>query len=191
VEVIDPEPGTPFPILNLIGGKWTSFRAFSEQVTDRVLDFLGVHRLLTTENTPIGGGVNYPKNGQTETMWVHERAVEYDMDTARMRTLFERYGTHAEKFASFITAGDDSPLSSRPEYSKREVIYIAQKEIIIHLDDFVLRRSMLGKLGMVDRDVLVELADIIGEELAWDAQRRESEIQRTVAIFTDEHRVIL
>jgi glycerol-3-phosphate dehydrogenase len=26
-----------FPVYSLVGGKWTSFRAFSEQVTDKVL----------------------------------------------------------------------------------------------------------------------------------------------------------
>lgn len=44
------------PVLSLVGGKWTSFRAFSAQVTDRVLSHLGTHRKLDTASLPIGAG---------------------------------------------------------------------------------------------------------------------------------------
>ncbi|HTX90736.1 MAG TPA: glycerol-3-phosphate dehydrogenase/oxidase [Anaerolineales bacterium] len=44
------------PIYSLIGGKWTSFRAFSEQVTDRALAFLGLERKADTKDLPIGRG---------------------------------------------------------------------------------------------------------------------------------------
>ena len=37
----EPEPGRPFPILSLVGGKWTTFRGFAEEVTDTVLERLG------------------------------------------------------------------------------------------------------------------------------------------------------
>ncbi|MFK7805857.1 MAG: glycerol-3-phosphate dehydrogenase/oxidase, partial [Anaerolineae bacterium] len=37
-EVVEPGESFDFPLFNLVGGKWTSFRAFSEQVTDATLD---------------------------------------------------------------------------------------------------------------------------------------------------------
>lgn len=187
IEVLEPQPETPYPILNLIGGKWTSFRAFSEQVTDRVLDYLEVYRHLTTENTPIGGGAQYPKNEKAEAAWVQGKATQYNLDETRMSTLFKRYGTHAERFASFISAGDDVPLASRPDFSLREVLYIVQNENVIHLDDFLLRRSMLAKLGLVNHALLEELAPFIGVELGWDEKQQQEEIDRAVSIFTDEH----
>ncbi len=46
------------PVLSLVGGKWTSFRAFSEQVADRALDFLGQTRKADTRSLPIGAGAD-------------------------------------------------------------------------------------------------------------------------------------
>ena len=45
-----------FPVYSLVGGKWTSFRAFSEQVTDKALGYLGLKRQKDTRTLPIGGG---------------------------------------------------------------------------------------------------------------------------------------
>ncbi len=45
-----------FPIYSLVGGKWTSFRAFAEQVTDKVLMHFGLPRQKDTRSLPIGGG---------------------------------------------------------------------------------------------------------------------------------------
>ena len=56
IVVLPPREQRQFPIYNLIGGKWTSFRAFSEQVSDMVLAELGLPRVSRTENIPIGGG---------------------------------------------------------------------------------------------------------------------------------------
>ena len=42
----------------------------------------------------------------------------------------------------------------------REIIFLAQHEKICHLDDFLLRRSMLAMLGHVTREKMDELADV-------------------------------
>lgn len=191
IETLEPETETPYPILNLIGGKWTSFRAFSEQVADKVMEHLEIHRLMSTENIAIGGGKDYPKNGNTEDLWVQETAEKFGMDSERMRTLFDRYGTHAARFADFISGGDDALLESQPGFSQREVLYIARNENVVHLDDVFLRRSMLAKLGLVDRALLNEVSEIIGRELGWDEVQREKEILRTIEILSDEHRVFV
>jgi glycerol-3-phosphate dehydrogenase len=41
------------PVYSLVGGKWTSYRAFSEQVTDKTLAFLGSSRKKRTASLPI------------------------------------------------------------------------------------------------------------------------------------------
>jgi len=53
--VVEPSDGIDFPVYNLIGGKWTTFRAFSEQVADQILARLGQDRSTTTRDTAIGG----------------------------------------------------------------------------------------------------------------------------------------
>ncbi len=49
-----PHADRPFPVLSLVGGKWTTFRAFSEQTADRVLDYLHLPRCVSTADRPIG-----------------------------------------------------------------------------------------------------------------------------------------
>ena len=39
IQVIEPDDAIRFPIYSLVGGKWTTFRAFSEEVTDKVSDY--------------------------------------------------------------------------------------------------------------------------------------------------------
>jgi len=60
IEVVAADERTRFPIYSLVGGKWTTYRAFSEQTTDRILRDLGKTRRASTRSLPIGGGKDYP-----------------------------------------------------------------------------------------------------------------------------------
>lgn len=48
-------PARPWPAYSLVGGKWTTFRAFAEQVADKIFADLGRARRTATHDTPIGG----------------------------------------------------------------------------------------------------------------------------------------
>ena len=62
--VLPPGNGIDFPIYSLVGGKWTTFRALAEQVTDELLRVLGRPRLRSSAHLPIGGGKGYPRMPQ-------------------------------------------------------------------------------------------------------------------------------
>lgn len=49
------EENLPWPVYAMVGGKWTTFRAFAEQVTDRILGDLGRARTGNSEDRPITG----------------------------------------------------------------------------------------------------------------------------------------
>jgi glycerol-3-phosphate dehydrogenase len=51
--------GAP-PSLCLVGGKWTTFRAFGAKAADRALAILGRRRINDTEERRIGGGAGFP-----------------------------------------------------------------------------------------------------------------------------------
>jgi glycerol-3-phosphate dehydrogenase len=184
IELIESQDGIAFPVYSLVGGKWTTFRAFSEQTADQVLGRLGKRRKVTTEHMPIGGGKDYPSNPEA---WIADLAEETRLSVERARTLFERYGTRAAEIAAFMGAVPDHPLTHRADYTRREVIYIAQTEKVVHLDDFVLRRSLLGMLGYLTRPLLDELAAVIGEGLGWSAEQQGAEVQRTLDILRQKH----
>ncbi|HQX01681.1 MAG TPA: FAD-dependent oxidoreductase, partial [Anaerolineales bacterium] len=180
-----------FPVYSLVGGKWTSFRAFSEQVTDKVLAFLGKPRQKSTQDLPIGGGRGYPRNEEDRKKQLDSLTAWTGLDKVQIKHLFERYGTRAEAVATFIKRAADSPLRSLPNYTRREIMFLVQYEKVRHLDDIVLRRTMLAMLGQLTKDSIVELAEILGESLGWDAEQKNVEAARTLRLLSDRHGVEL
>jgi len=127
------------PVYSLVGGKWTSFRAFSEQVTDKTLAFLGRPRKIDTKDLPIGQG------------------------------------------------GEAGELKQDSTYTRAEIARMARSEMIVHLDDLLLRRTLLAYLGLLSRPLVEQLAGWLGEALGWTEAHKETEIRRSLDILTDEH----
>jgi glycerol-3-phosphate dehydrogenase len=180
-----------FPVYSLVGGKWTSFRAFSEEVADKTLGFLGIKRIKGTHNAPIGGGRNYPTTSEEKIKFINSLAAWTGIPKERLETLFERYGTRAESIADFIKRAPDEPLKFLPNYSKREIIYLTQHEKISHLDDLILRRSMLAMLGKLSAHSLLELAGILAEALNWSDLQTNDEAERALRVLENRHQVKL
>ena len=180
-----------FPVYSLIGGKWTTFRAFSEQVTDKALAHLGLTRRKSTRDLPIGGGHGYPRGEEEMKSQVDSLSAWTGVTRERLQILFERYGTRAETIATYMNGGTDFILKSVPDYTLREIIFLAQHEKICHLDDFFLRRSMLAMLGRVTGEMIEEVAKALGNALGWDEERKTAEVARTFLLLTDRHGVNL
>ena len=180
-----------FPVYSLVGGKWTSFRAFAEQVTDKVLAHLGGSRKKDTRSLPIGGGRGFPRDPAELKRQIESLSAWTGVTRERLNVLFERYGTRAESIATFMNGGTDFILRSMPDYSRREIIFLVQHEKIVHLDDFILRRSMLAMLGRLTREIVDELADVFGNALGWKTEQKVAEVARTLSILADRHGVRL
>ncbi|HET9910176.1 MAG TPA: glycerol-3-phosphate dehydrogenase/oxidase [Anaerolineales bacterium] len=180
-----------FPVYSLVGGKWTSFRAFSEQTTDKVLAFLNLQRTKHTRDLPIGGGHGYPRDPAELKRLIESLSAWTGVTRERLKMLFERYGTRAEAVATYMNGGTDFFLKSLPDHSRREIAFLVQHEKIFHLDDFVLRRSMLAMLGHLNREIIDELAEVFSNTLGWDIDQRKAEVARTLFILEDRHGVRL
>jgi glycerol-3-phosphate dehydrogenase len=181
----------PFPVYSLVGGKWTSFRAFSEQVTDKALAHLGLARQKSTRALPIGGGRGYPRNPGEMTRQVESLSAWTGVARERLKTLFERYGTRAEAVATYMNGGTDFLLKTLPDYTLREVVFLVEHEKICHLEDFLLRRSMLAMLGHVRPETVEELARVIGNCLGWNEGQKAAEVDRALSILREKHGVRL
>ena len=72
-------------------------------------------------------------------------------------------------------------MKTLPALTVAEVRASAEKEIIVHLSDFVRRRSVITLLGYLTDASATELADIIGDVLGWDAARKREEIGMALA----------
>lgn len=179
-------PGTT--VLSLVGGKWTTFRALGEQLSDRVLEHLGRSRTRSTQGLMIGGALGYPRTQRARSAWVSDHAD--GRDHARVDQLLERYGTRA---AALIESLDDSdaPLVSLPDYSTGEIRYLVETEYVVHLIDVLLRRTSVAFVGKTSLPALRELADVAGDVLGWDAATRDEEVAETARILRERHGVEL
>jgi glycerol-3-phosphate dehydrogenase len=163
------------PVYSLVGGKWTSYRAFSEQVADKVLAFLGKTRKAHTKQLTIGGGRNY--------------AAVKDAPECNPQ-LFDRYGSRCLEITAY-KAENDTLLQHYPDMTRCEVAFLAEKEKVVHLDDLILRRSLMAFLGQLTRPVIHELADILSGILGWNDTQKQVEVDRALAILEQNHGVNL
>jgi glycerol-3-phosphate dehydrogenase len=179
------------PVYSLVGGKWTSYRAFSEQVTDKALAFLGLERNRDTKQTSIGGGKDYPRTGYAQLQFLNDVSNATGLAKPWLKLFFDRYGTRLRDLAAYVTTQKDSPLDHYPEMTRREITFLVEREKIVHLDDLLLRRTMLAYLGRLTRPLVEELADMLADCLGWTREQKKAEVTRTLEILADKHQVRL
>jgi glycerol-3-phosphate dehydrogenase len=190
IEVLSGEwTNLAFPVYSLVGGKWTSFRAFAEQITDKALAFLGRARQKNTRELPIGGGRGFSNDSVEQKRQIDGLAAWTGLDKNRLQVLYSRYGSRTETVASFIKRAADEPLKSLPGYTRREVAFLALHEKVCHLDDLLLRRTMLAMLGRLTKECIEELADVLGNSLSWDDEQKKAEAARALRLLADRHGV--
>lgn len=180
--------GATVPVLSLVGGKWTTFRALSEHMANDVLAILGLERKVSTAKLPIGGGADFPSTEAGIETWIREHASE-SIDATRAAVLLTRYGTRAEKVLTFLAAGTDTPFASTHELSVREVEFMVEHEQIGHLIDVFIRRTSLAFRGLVSGELLSETATALAGPLAWTKEKQAEEILHAQDILARFHGV--
>nr|WP_295977275.1 glycerol-3-phosphate dehydrogenase/oxidase [uncultured Agrobacterium sp.] len=166
------------PQLCMIGGKWTTFRAFGEQVSDEVLAFLGRKRLTGTMNRRVGGGRNYPAGAGRLPNLLSE---QFSIGRQRAEHLALAYGSRAFELLGFCRGRpDDVPLSDKSPITAAEVIWLIRCEHVRHLTDLILRRTTLAITGVVNADLIDAILGVAARELGWPATRSAAERQRLI-----------
>jgi glycerol-3-phosphate dehydrogenase len=180
----EPTPERPFPILSMVSGKWTTFRAFGEEAADEALRRLGRARTRSTAALPIGGGAGFPAD---RAAWTRDLARETGLPEARIAELLARYGTRARDAARAIAAGPDALLAALPSHSTAEIAWIAREERVTRLADVILRRTLIALRGEASAAAVHEIAAIVAEPLGWTPDRRAAEEASTLALLRDRH----
>ena len=154
------------PLLSLVGGKWTTFRALGEHLSSEVLKLLKKSRVVSTANLPLGGGRDFPTSEDAQLRW----ATSYgnSIGTDRALQLLLRYGTRAQEFIHEIAANGETKLSSNPDYSDTEIKYLISSEQVSKLDDIVHRRTNLAFSGEVTDSLVTELEQILTKSQSGD-----------------------
>jgi glycerol-3-phosphate dehydrogenase len=187
LRTFEPDPERPFPVLSLVGGKWTTYRACAEQIVDVVLARIGKSRRASTGNVQIGGGRNWPPDAAARSRAIAEASLRSGVSPARAAQLFDRYGSRATFYLDRLTGSRETMLEKVRDYSVQEIVFLASEERVTRLDDIMLRRTTIALLGDASPAAIEEVASTVGDTLGWTAERISQEIERTRQILASRH----
>jgi glycerol-3-phosphate dehydrogenase len=156
-------------LITIAGGKLTTYRRMAERVVDAALPLLG-------RSAPGGRSDVEPlAGGGTTTDPISASAAMPAATRARLRAV---HGSDAGEV--FATAGDAAawePLAVDVPLSPAEVRYAVRHEMACTLTDVLERRTRLALFATERAGTIAPaVADIVGAELGWNAERRDAEL---------------
>lgn len=136
----DAEGGAP--VLNVFGGKITTYRRLAEAALDAILPFWGSMAGRWTAGAALPGG-DFPVDGAPQlTTRLQEDYRFLDADWAQR--LVRAYGTEAWAMLGDAVKGSDLGRDFGATLSERELCWLMRHEFARHAEDVVWRRSKLG-----------------------------------------------
>jgi glycerol-3-phosphate dehydrogenase len=135
----------PSELLHVAGGKYTTYRAMAEAVTDRVCERLGQHRRCRTARLKLHGAPSGPWPAFVETATA-ALTSRWGLAAEAARHLVNRYGTEAERVAAYLEGWPEGaqPVAAGEPDLLAELAYQRDHEMAMQPADFLLRRTRLG-----------------------------------------------
>lgn len=177
-------PGTVEQI-GMVGGKWTTYRAFAEDTVNLVLADLGLARQRSTQDLPIGGGAGYSADLEASLI------ARHSVTPRRAAYLTDLYGAQADQVAAFCSGLDsDEPLPG-VELTTGEVIRFIREEQARHLADVLQRRSPVAIRGDLSLPLVEAAGRVMADECGWSDARLADEIAKFLSDIHVYHGVRL
>ncbi|KAJ54741.1 glycerol-3-phosphate dehydrogenase [Actibacterium mucosum KCTC 23349] len=180
--------GTP-PVFCMIGGKWTTFRAFGEQSADMVLEALGHSRKVATLDRAIGGGQGFPADQAALQRQADTLSRRFNVPLPRAEHMLQHYGSRAEEILGHCAAGPDAPLCPGSAYTTSEIGWIIDNEMVQSPADILQRRTDLAITGAISARVIEAVTNQLAQARGWPAEKTAAEITRFRAALHRFHRV--
>ena len=170
-------------LVSVFGAKFTTARLLAEkaldQITPRFDKKLGRCK---TRSARLASG-----NIEDIQSFREEQKSRYGSMLAEpvINNLVTNYGANIHRVIELIEADKRLAEELVPDRQivAAEIVYAARHEMACHLDDFVFRRTGLGTLGSPGEDVLRHCATLMAQELGWDQNRIDREVQQTLSGF--------
>ncbi len=170
----------PGGMIGLAGGKLTNFRVMAKEVVDRCFRNFPDSRFQpsTTSEIMLSGFVNY-NHYLTLSTTLSVKARQAGIIPATLEHLLASYGTDAEHIVELVE--NDPSLNTRisPDFPfiMAEVPFCVQEEMVVSLEDLLLRRLRLGILHQRQcLEAAPTVARLVQELLGWDAKRVDLEL---------------
>jgi glycerol-3-phosphate dehydrogenase len=178
-------------LITVTGGKLTTYREMAEDTVDAIVDQLrdgtGAprgSRRCRTKRLPLRGAEGYVDSPPA--------VARAGLDAVATRHLADRYGGEATVLHAMCEADRSlaAPLIDGLPYLRAEALYAARYEMVQHLDDVLARRTRaLLLLRDATGAAAPAVAELVGDELGWDAATRAAEVARFADLASRERTV--
>ena len=130
------------PILNVFGGKITTYRRLAETALEKINPVLGLTKGAWTAGVPLPGG-DFPV-GDVDRLIAELNTLYPFLDPFWARRLIRAYGTEARAVLSDAKTAADLGESFGATLTEREVRWLMTREYARTAEDVVWRRNKLG-----------------------------------------------
>jgi glycerol-3-phosphate dehydrogenase len=160
-------------LISILGGKITAYRAIAEETVDLVCQKLQMAVPCTTAQTPLPGapGINQQQAAQI--------ARENGQPVETITHLSGIYGSCLSQVLELVKADSKSGNQIRPGYPdiRAQIKYAIIEEEALTVNDFMLRRSLLGLGPTQGKDAVAAVANEMGNILGWSHTERQQQIR--------------
>jgi glycerol-3-phosphate dehydrogenase len=178
--------GGPEGLISVLGGKLTAYRGIAEEATDRVMERLGRHSARHTAYSHLPGGDGSPDEVMKS---LRPRAQSMGLTDEQTDHLIELYGSRAREV---LVLAERRPqlATSFCEHGptlKVQACYAVLNEGAETLADVMLRRAPIGLASCLGLDCVEAAADVVGQTLRWDDERRKREAEAYRRIVAERY----
>lgn len=168
--------GGPDGLISVLGGKLTAYRGIAEEATDQVMERLGRHSARHTAYSPLPGGDGSPED---VLKTLRPRAQSMGLTDEQTNHLIELYGSRAREVLVLAERRPQlaTPFCEHGPTLKAQACYAALNEGAETLADVMLRRAPIGLASCLGLDCVEAAADVVGQTLRWDDERRRREAE--------------
>jgi glycerol-3-phosphate dehydrogenase len=162
--------GGPDGLFSALGGKYTTSRGLAETVTDTLVKKLGKKAApCTTMTTPLPGG----RFERFEDMVKGFQKTWPGISS--LRNMAHMLGARLPEALKGARLTDLVPLGPSGD-TPAQVRFALEQEMVVTLEDMVMRRTSLGQFGKPNPAALEKVAEMMAAHLDWTAEKKSAEI---------------
>lgn len=161
-------------LVSILGGKITAYRSIAEETVNLLCKKFGKRVACNTAQTPLPGALAIFQSD------IEKAAKSLGLTVATINYLIKIYGSRYTSVLKYAAADNRlcKPISADSMDILAQVKHAVIEEAALSLNDFMLRRSLLGLLPSQHLDYVEKVAEEMGLLLGWSKTERQNQIHK-------------